>query len=88
MRVGPVDLSDRRISAFDVTFGNSVCAGGGGGGEAPGGTMDILSTDAASITVDLIDGIPGSSGSLTYSDGTTVNTDFTIKGTFTIPRCP
>jgi hypothetical protein len=88
VRVGPVDLSDPRVSAFDAVFGNSVCAGGGGGGQAPGGTMEILSTDATSLTVDLLEGIPGASGSLTYSDGTTVNTDVTIQGTFTIPRCP
>jgi hypothetical protein len=87
VHVGTVDLSDPRISAFDVTFGNSVCAGGGGGGGAPGGTMDILSTDATSITVDLIDGIPGSAASFTYSDGTTVSSDVTLKGTFAIPRC-
>ncbi len=88
VRVGTVDLSDPSVSASDAVFGNSVCAGGGASGGAPGGTMEILSIDATTITVDLIDGIPGASGSLTYSDGTTVNTDVTIKGTFTIPRCP
>jgi|HubBroStandDraft_6_1064221.scaffolds.fasta_scaffold165636_2 hypothetical protein len=87
VHVGLVDLSDPRIAAYDYVFANSVCAGGGGGGSPPGGTMEILSTDAISIKVNLIDGIPGSSSTFTYSDGSMVTSDVTIKGTFDIPRC-
>ena len=81
VRVGAVDLSDPRISSYTWTFYDTMCSGGGGGPSPLGGTLDIVSTDAGSLTVNLIDGLPvlyGFSG----DPGVAVH-----PGTYTVPRC-
>jgi hypothetical protein len=87
VRVGPVDLSDPRISSYSVAVVNDQCAGGSGGVDPPGGTMEILGTSATSITVDMVDALGSSAGNFTEADGTVLDTSYTVKGNYTIPRC-
>jgi hypothetical protein len=80
VQVGLVDLANPRVAAYQFT--SPACAGGEEIASLAG-TLEIVSIDAGSITVDLIDGFPVS----IPTDGGGVP-PVTLQGTFTIPRCP
>jgi hypothetical protein len=84
VRVGLVDLANPRIAGVSFTYFDTSCSGGGGGGQAPGGTMEIVSTDAGSITVNLIDGLLGSAGA-TFNG--VPSPQVTLQGAYTASRC-
>jgi hypothetical protein len=96
VRVGLVDLGNPRIASYAfIIFDNQ---GGLDGTQEPcafendsvaplsSGTMEIVSTDAGSITVNLIDGIEGVPAFVNGFNGAPTPM-VTLKGTFTIPRC-
>jgi len=64
VRVGLVDLANPRIASFSFEYFDAACSGGGGGGIGlpMSGTLEIVSTDAGSITVNLLGGITGAQG--------------------------
>jgi hypothetical protein len=75
VQVGPVDLADPSIAVYQFT-NTTVCTDSEQIVSLTG-TLDIVSIDADSITVDLIDGfrVSPESGGL-------------VEGTFTLARCP
>jgi len=86
VRVGLVDLANPRIASFSFEYFDAACSGGGGGGIGlpMSGTLEIVSTDAGSITVNLLGGITGAQGGT--MNGVT-QPPITVKGTFTASRC-
>ncbi len=92
VRVGPVDLANPRISVYSwAYFGGGgegvLCGGGGGGGgggPAPGGTLEIVSSDAGSVSVRVSGGVVGAEGFI--MNGMMTPTVI-IDGAYTFPRC-
>jgi hypothetical protein len=89
VRVGLVDLANPRIRGLSYAYsgeaGSTACSGGGGGGgPLEGGTVEIVSTDSGTITVNLLTGLLGSPGETING---VVSAPVTLQGMYTASRC-
>jgi hypothetical protein len=86
LAVGTVDLASVGASAFTYIYFPDSAGGGGGGGGGPdaSGTLEVVSIDATSITVNLV--TPFAASPASTANGTSYPSVM-LQGTYTIPRC-
>jgi hypothetical protein len=86
VKVGMVDLQDPRVQQFSVEYFDTMCSGGGGGGQYAGNaSLEIVSMDTSSVTVTLGGGFAGG------LDVTVNGTEYPptpLDGDHTLTRCP